>query len=73
MWLLGIEFLGPLLALVGPCSLQSTLLAQSCLLQRPKDLFIILHTYTIADFRCTRKEHQISLQMVVSHHAVAGI
>jgi hypothetical protein len=35
-------------------------------------LFII-YKYTVAVFRCTRRGHQISLQMVVSHHVVAGI
>jgi hypothetical protein len=35
MCLLGIEFLGPLLTPVGPCLL------------RPKDLFIIIHKYTV--------------------------
>jgi hypothetical protein len=43
-----------------------------CLL-RPKDLFIIISKYTVADFRCTKRGCQISLQMVVSHHMVAGI
>jgi hypothetical protein len=38
-----------------------------------KDLFIIVSKYTVAVFRCTRRGHQISLQMVVSHHVVAGI
>jgi hypothetical protein len=38
-----------------------------------KDLFIIICKYTIAVFRHTRRGHQISLQMVVSHHVVAGI
>jgi hypothetical protein len=43
MWLLGNEFLGPLLALVGQlCSLSP------CLLW-PKDLFIIIHKCTVAD------------------------
>jgi hypothetical protein len=36
-----------------------------------KDLFIIISKYTVAVFRCTRGG--ISLQMVVSHHVVAGI
>jgi hypothetical protein len=66
MWLLGIEFLGSLLALVNPHSLSP------CLLQ-PKDLFIIIYKYTVADFRHTRRGCQISLQVVVSHHVVAGI
>jgi Na+(H+)/acetate symporter ActP len=35
--------------------------------------FIIIRKYTVADFRHTRRGHQISLQMVVSHHVVAGI
>jgi hypothetical protein len=38
-----------------------------------KDLFIIISKYTIADFGCTRRGHQISLWMVVSHHVVAEI
>jgi hypothetical protein len=38
-----------------------------------KDLFIIISKYTVAVFRHTRRGHQISLQMVVSHHVVAGI
>jgi hypothetical protein len=29
--------------------------------------------YTVAVFRHTRRERQISLQMVVNHHVVAGI
>jgi hypothetical protein len=35
-------------------------------------LFIICK-YTVAVFRHSRRGHQISLQMVVSHHVVAGI
>jgi hypothetical protein len=37
-----------------------------------KDLFIICK-YTVAVFRHSRRGSQISLQMVVSHHVVAGI
>jgi hypothetical protein len=37
-----------------------------------KDLFIICK-YTVAVFRHPRRGSQISLRMVVSHHAVAGI
>jgi hypothetical protein len=33
---------------------------------------IIISKYTVAVFRHTRRGHQISLQMVVSHHEVAG-
>jgi hypothetical protein len=35
------------------------------------DLFIICK-YTVAVFRHSRRGHQILLQMVVSHHVVAG-
>jgi hypothetical protein len=38
----------------------------------PKDLFVICK-YTVAVFRHSRRGHQISLRMVVSHHVVAGI
>jgi hypothetical protein len=38
-----------------------------------KDLFIIIHKYTVADFRHTRRGRQFSFRMVVNHHAVAGI
>jgi hypothetical protein len=31
-----------------------------------------LYEYTVAVFRHTRRGHQILLQMVVSHHVVAG-
>jgi hypothetical protein len=40
-----------------------------------KDLFIYLfyvYEYTVSVFRHPRREHQIPLQMVVSHHVVAG-
>jgi hypothetical protein len=37
-----------------------------------KDLFIVCK-YTVAVFRHTRRGHQISFQVVVSHHVVAGI
>jgi hypothetical protein len=36
-----------------------------------KDLFII-YKYTVAVFRHTKRGHQIPLQVVVSHHVVAG-
>jgi hypothetical protein len=35
-------------------------------------LFIICK-YTVVVFRYTRRGHQISLRVVVSHHVVAGI
>jgi hypothetical protein len=34
---------------------------------------LIICKYTVAVFRHSRRGHQISLQMVVSHHVVAGI
>jgi hypothetical protein len=38
-----------------------------------KDLFIhLMYEYTVAVFRHTRGGHGIPLQMVVSHHVVAG-
>jgi hypothetical protein len=72
MWLLGIEFLGPLLALVGPTHFGQLCSLSPCSL-RPKDLFIVIHKDTVADFRHTRRGRHISLQLVVSHHVVAGI
>jgi len=38
-----------------------------------KIYLFIIQKYTVAVFRHTRRGHQISLQMVVSHHVVAGI
>jgi len=37
-----------------------------------KIYLFIIYKYTVAVFRHTRRGHQISLQMVVSHHVVAG-
>jgi len=37
-----------------------------------RDLFV-MYKYTVAVFRHARRGHQIPLQMVVSHHVVAGI
>jgi hypothetical protein len=48
MWLLGIELLGPLLALVGPLAPVRFRLLSPCLLL-PKYLFIIIHKYTVAE------------------------
>jgi hypothetical protein len=59
--------LRPLLSPVNPTHSGGPLSLQ------PKDLFIIIHKYTVAAFRHTRRGHQIPLQMVVSHHVVAGI
>jgi hypothetical protein len=60
MWLLGIEFK------TSACSSQPHSF-------QSKDLFIIISKYTVAVFRGTRRGHQISLWVVVSHHVVAGI
>jgi hypothetical protein len=49
-----------------------TSINQSCLFFK-KDLYVIIHKHTVADFRCTTRGHQISLQMILSHHVVAGI
>jgi hypothetical protein len=38
-----------------------------------KIYLFIIYKYTVAVFRHTRRRCQISLQMVVSHHVVAGI
>jgi len=37
-----------------------------------KTYSFIIDKYTVAVFRHTRRGHQIPLQMVVSHHVVAG-
>jgi hypothetical protein len=56
MWLLGIEL--RISTRSGPvCS---------------KDLFIVICEYTVAVLRHSRGGRQIPLQMVVSHHVVAG-
>ena len=38
----------------------------------PFYLFYFMFLHTLSLFRLTRKGHQIPLQMVVSHHVVAG-
>jgi hypothetical protein len=43
-----------------------------CLLQ-PKNVFIIIHKCTVADFRHARRGRQTSLRVVVIHHVVAVI
>jgi hypothetical protein len=35
-------------------------------------LFYMYNEYSVAVFRHTRRGHQVPLQMVVSHHVVAG-
>jgi hypothetical protein len=62
MWLLGIDFLGPLLAPVDPlCSVPA--LAQ--------DLFIIINKHPVAVMYHKRASDLI--KVVVSHHVVAGV
>jgi hypothetical protein len=38
-----------------------------------KIYLFIIHKYTVAVFRHSRRGSQVSLRMVVSHHVVAGI
>ena len=40
---------------------------------KKNDLFIIIHKYTVAVFRRTKRGRQISLRVVLSHHVIAGI
>jgi hypothetical protein len=67
----------------GPLQEQRTLFAPEAWLWSlptpPLTFFFVLrfylfciYEYTVAVFRRTRKGHQIPLQMVVSHHVVAG-
>jgi hypothetical protein len=59
-------FLGMKIAHFGqPCLL-------ACLLW-PKDVLIIISKYMVAVFRRSRRGHQISLQVIVSHPVIAGI
>jgi hypothetical protein len=60
MWLLGIEF-------------RTSAHSDQPRSFQPKDLFIIIHKYTVADFRHTRRGHQISLRVVMNHLVAAGI
>jgi hypothetical protein len=59
MWLLGIEL--RTYARSGPAR------------SGPKICLFIICKYTVAVFRHPRRGRQISLQMAVSHHVVAGI
>jgi hypothetical protein len=38
-----------------------------------KNYLLYVYVYTVTVFRHTRRGHQLLLQMVVSHHVVAGI
>jgi hypothetical protein len=60
MWLPGIVFRTSAHS-SQPCSLWT------------KDLFIIIHKYTVAVFRHTRRGRQISLWVVVTHLVISGI
>jgi len=73
MWVLGTEPLEEqLVLLIAEPSLQPILslgFIKHYFLKR----FIYYIQYSVAVFRHTRGGHQIPLQMVVSHHVVAGI
>jgi hypothetical protein len=60
LWVLGIE-----LRLSG--------LHSQCSYPPPQPFLFIICKYTVAVFRHPRRGYQISLQMFVSHHVVAGI
>jgi hypothetical protein len=73
MWLLGFElgtFGTAVSALTAEPSLQP--LKTNSFFFFKIYLFII-YKYTVAVFRHPRRQSQISIQMVVSHHVVAGI
>jgi hypothetical protein len=59
MWLLGIEL--------------RTSIHSGPICSGPKIYLFYVCKYTVAVFRHTGRGHQISLQMVVSHHVVADI
>ena len=70
MWFVGNWIFRTFACSSQPCSLRSAPLVQSLL--APAQRFIYYYTYTVAVFRHNRKERQISLWMVVSHHVVVG-
>jgi hypothetical protein len=55
----------------GAGIIQNTSLSLSLPLSLSPELFYV-YKNTAAIFRHTKRRHQISLQMVVSHHVVAG-
>jgi hypothetical protein len=65
MWLLGIEFLGPLLTLVNPAAP----LALVCSARSGPKIYLLLYISTLY----LTSEYRASLRVVVSHHVVAGI
>jgi hypothetical protein len=56
-----------------PCWLQKTIFWFFFFCKNFKDLFIIIYRYTVAVSIHTRRGCQIPLQVVMSHHVVAGI
>ena len=60
----------------GPLEVQSVLLTTEPSLQPlylPFKMYLFhLYEYTVAVFRRTRRGRQVPLQMVISHHVVAG-
>jgi hypothetical protein len=55
------------------CSLKKQVILFKDVIFFLKIYLFIIHKYTVAVFRHTRRGSQISLGMVVSHHVVAGI
>jgi hypothetical protein len=67
-------FLVYLIGLESPKKHSSGLVCEGIFLKRfIYLLFIYLCKYTVAVFRHSRRGHQISLRVVVSHHVVAGV
>ena len=66
--------IGPWVRFTSTAKINRNIVPFSYLFVLFKDLFsIIICKYTVAVFRHTRRECQISLQVVVSHLVVAGI
>jgi hypothetical protein len=57
----------------GPLEEQTVLLTSEPSLQFSCSIYFNVHEYAVTVFRHTRRGRWISLQMVVSHHVVAGI
>jgi hypothetical protein len=55
-----------------PASASRVLGLKACATTPGLIIFLIQDEYTAAVFRHTRRGHQIPLEMVVSHHVVAG-
>jgi hypothetical protein len=76
--------LDPVSSEINEClASQSRMLNSLCVSPLPCSVYIVLFflkiylfiicVYTVAVFRHSRRGHQITLRMVVSHHVVAGI